>query len=55
MRTHTFIDVLFNEQFGIVMEFDLPEQGPATQLNLRQGGQNRPAPRIERSFSKEDE
>lgn len=48
-------DVLFNEQFGIVMEFELPEQGPATKLNLRQGGQNRPAPRTEGSFSKEDE
>ena len=48
-------DVLFNEQFGIVMEFELPEQGAATRLNLLQGGQNMPAPRIESSLNKEDE
>ncbi len=48
-------DVLFNEQFGIVMEFELPEKGAATQLNLLQGGQNMPAPRIESSLNKEDE
>ncbi|MGQ4277132.1 serine hydrolase domain-containing protein [Pseudidiomarina sp. E22-M8] len=39
--------VLFNEQFGIVMEFQLPEQGPAEQLTLLQGGQKLPALRIE--------
>ncbi|MFC7158530.1 hypothetical protein [Pseudidiomarina halophila] len=39
--------VLFNEQFGIVMEFQLPEQGSAEQLTLIQGGQKLPAPRIE--------
>lgn len=39
--------VLFNEQFGIVMEFQLPEQGAAEQLTLIQGGQKSPAPRIE--------
>lgn len=48
-------DVLFNEQFGIVMEFELPENGVATQLNLLQGGQKLPAPRIEGNHNKEDE
>lgn len=47
-------NVLFNEQFGIVMEFELPDEGAATQLNLLQGGQNLPAPRIESSLNKED-
>ena len=37
------------------MEFELPEQGAATRLNLLQGGQNMPAPRIESSLNKEDE
>ncbi len=48
-------DVLFNEEFGIVMEFDLPEQGVATQLHLLQGGQNLPASRKESIATKEDE
>ncbi|WP_258240971.1 serine hydrolase domain-containing protein [Pseudidiomarina homiensis] len=48
-------DVLFNEEFGIVMEFDLSDEGPATQLNLLQGGQKQPAPRIDSSTNKEDE
>ncbi|MDN7126065.1 beta-lactamase family protein [Pseudidiomarina sp. 1APR75-33.1] len=39
--------VLFNDEFGIVMEFELPEQGPASQLMLMQGGQKSPAPRMQ--------
>ncbi|MDX1705364.1 serine hydrolase domain-containing protein [Pseudidiomarina sp.] len=39
--------ILFNDQYGIKMVFDLPADGAATALTLHQGGQQLPAPRVE--------
>lgn len=38
--------ILFNDQYGIKMVFELPEDGAATSLTLHQGGQQLPAPRV---------
>lgn len=40
-------NVLFNDQFGIEMVFDLSADGPAQQLTLNQGGRAMPAPRLQ--------
>jgi len=36
----------YNRQVGAIIEFDLPETGPASGLTLHQGGQAMPAPRM---------
>ncbi|WP_051986172.1 serine hydrolase [Pseudidiomarina salinarum] len=38
--------ILFNDQYGIKMVFEVPAEGPATALTLHQGGQQLPAPRV---------